>query len=115
MAKDSHKQYAKFLLKGHGCDPIKLLQKQVKGQIFFFFFFTVCSHWLTPAVGDRKPLKPDFHFRGWSAEEGLEEGGVGRALPESRTEMMVAWLHGVDSEDGEKKVKSICPKRGGAE
>lgn len=28
-------------------------------------------------------------------------GGVGRALPESRTEM-VAWLQGVDSEDGQK-------------
>lgn len=29
-------------------------------------------------------------------------GGVERALPESRTEMMVAWLQSVDSEDGEK-------------
>lgn len=55
-------------------------------------------------------------MRGWSAEEGLEEeAGVGRAVLESRAEMVVAWLQGVDSEDGEKKVKSICPKRGGAE
>ena len=29
-------------------------------------------------------------------------GGVGRASPESRTEMVVAWLQGVDSEDGQK-------------
>ena len=55
-------------------------------------------------------------MRGWSVEEGLEEkGGVGRAVPESRAEMMVAWLQGIDSEDGEKKVKSICPKCRGAE
>lgn len=63
----------------------------------------MCSHRLTPAVGDRKPLKPDFHLRGWSAEEGLEEGGVGRALPESRAEMMVAWLHGVDSKEERRR------------
>lgn len=40
-------------------DPIKLhLQKQVKGHSL-----PVGGSWLTPAVGDGKPPKPDFHLR----------------------------------------------------
>lgn len=72
----------------------------------------MCNHWLTLAVGDRKPLKPDFSFerdlRGWSAEEGLRWVGL-KALPESRTEMMVAWLQVLTVRMGRsKKVKEYC-------